>query len=107
LSPARLRKAIEFVRANLDNCLTLDSMAKAVDLSPSYFGEMFRISTGKTPHQYLREQRMERAKQMLQSKDARILDVAIACGFRTQQHFARIFRRTVGISPRQYRGNQR
>jgi AraC family transcriptional regulator len=82
-------------------------MAKAADLSPAYFGEMFRISTGKTPHQYLLEQRMERARQLLQSKDARILDVAIACGFRTQQHFAKVFRRTTGISPRQYRWNYR
>src|SRR5205823_14829360 len=60
-------------------------------------------STGESPHQFVLRHRIERAKQMLRAAEARILDVAIACGFKTQQHFARVFRRVCGTSPTEYR----
>jgi len=46
---------------------------------------------------------MERAKEMLRAPAARVLDVAVACGFKTQQHFARVFRHVYGASPTEYR----
>ena len=46
---------------------------------------------------------MERAKEMLRTGKARIVDVAMACGFKTQQHFARVFRQMSGATPREYR----
>jgi len=64
---------------------------------------MFRKSTGETPHQFVLRQRLERAKAMLRALDARILDVAVACGFKTQQHFAQAFRDFWGLSPTEYR----
>jgi AraC family transcriptional regulator len=64
---------------------------------------MFRKSTGETPHQFVLRQRLERAKAMLRAPDGRILDVAVACGFKTQQHFAQVFRDVCGISPTGYR----
>jgi len=64
---------------------------------------MFRKSTGETPHQFVLRQRLERAKAMLRAPDARVLDVAVACGFKTQQHFAQVFRDVWGVSPTEYR----
>jgi len=64
---------------------------------------MFRKSTGETPHQFVLRQKLERAKRMLRAPDARVLDVAIACGFKTQQHFAQVFRDVWGVSPTEYR----
>jgi AraC family transcriptional regulator len=64
---------------------------------------MFRQSTGETPHQFVMRRRMERAKEMLRVGKARIMDVAVACGFKTQQHFARVFRQMCGATPREYR----
>jgi AraC family transcriptional regulator len=64
---------------------------------------MFRKSTGETPHQFVLRQRLERAKAMLRAPDARVLDVAVACGFKTQQHFAQVFRDAWGVSPTEYR----
>jgi AraC-like DNA-binding protein len=64
---------------------------------------MFRKSTGETPHQFVLHQRLERAKAMLQAPDTRVLDVSVACGFKTQQHFAQVFRDVCGISPTAYR----
>ena len=103
LGCARLRRIKEFVDAKIEDELTLCEMAQAVELSTAYFSRMFRKSTGETPHQFLLRQRVERAKEMLRSADARVMDVAVACGFKTQQHFAQVFRHECGASPTEYR----
>ena len=105
LGPARLRMIKELVHAKMEDELTLWEMAQSVELSPAHFSRMFRKSTGETPHQFVLRNRIERAKEMLRAPEARVLDVAIACGFKTQQHFARVFRHVCGTSPREYRLN--
>lgn len=103
LGPARLRSIRELVHAKIEDELSLDEMAQSVGLSTAHFARMFRKSTGETPHQFVLRQRLERAKAMLSAADARVLDVAVACGFKTQQHFAQVFRYFCGISPTEYR----
>jgi len=103
LGPARLRTVKELVHARLEDELTLTEMAQAVELSPAHFSRMFRKSTGETPHQFVLRQRIERAQEMLRAPKVRVLDVAVACGFKTQQHFARVFRHVCGTSPGEYR----
>jgi AraC family transcriptional regulator len=103
LGPARLRTIRELVDAKMEDELSLDEMAESVGLSTAHFARMFRKSTGETPHQFVLRQRLERAKTMLRAPDARVLDVAIACGFKTQQHFAQVFRDVWGVSPTAYR----
>jgi AraC family transcriptional regulator len=103
LGPARLRRIRELVHAKLENELGLDEMAESVGLSTAHFARMFRKSTGETPHQFVLRQRLERAKAMLRAPDARVLDVAVACGFKTQQHFAQVFRDVFRVSPTEYR----
>jgi AraC family transcriptional regulator len=92
LGAARLRRIKELVDANLED-------------DTAHFARMFRKSTGETPHQFVLRQRVERAKGMLRAPDARVLDVAVACGFKTQQHFAQVFRDVCRVSPTQYRQN--
>jgi AraC family transcriptional regulator len=103
LGSARLRRIKEFVDAKIEDELTLCEMAQAVELSPAHFSRMFRKSTGETPHQFLVRQRVERAKEILRSADGRVMDVAVACGFKSQQHFAQVFRQVCGASPTEYR----
>jgi AraC family transcriptional regulator len=103
LGPARLRRIKELVQARLEDDLSLDEMAQSVGLSTAHFARVFRKSTGETPHHFLVRQRLERAKAMLRVPDARVLDVAVACGFKTQQHFAQVFRDVCGVSPTYYR----
>ena len=103
LSPARLRKIQELVQEKIDEDLSLEEMARAVGLSAAHFSQVFRNSTGQTPHQCLLWYRVQKAKEMLRSAEGRVLDVAIACGFKTQQHFARVFRQMCGASPTEYR----
>jgi AraC family transcriptional regulator len=103
LGSARLRSIKDLVQAKMGDDLSLDDMAQSIGLSTAHFARMFRKSTGETPHQFVLRQRVERAKAMLRAPDARVLDVAVACGFRTQQHFAQVFRDVCGVSPTQYR----
>jgi AraC family transcriptional regulator len=103
LGPARLRKVREFVHANMEEELSLAEMAQSVGLSTAHFSQIFRKSTGESPHEFVLRQRIERSKEMLRAEEGRILDIAIACGFKTQQHFARVFRKLCGASPTEYR----
>ena len=103
LSPAKLRKITELVQEKMEEDLSLEEMARAVGLSAAHFSQVFRNTTGQTPHQCVLRYRVRRAKEMLRSAEMRVLDVAIACGFKTQQHFARVFRQICGASPTEYR----
>jgi AraC family transcriptional regulator len=103
LSPARLRKIRELVQEKMEEDLSLEEMARTVGLSAAHFSQVFRNTTGQTPYQCLLWHRVQRAKEMLRSAEMRVLDVAIACGFKTQQHFARVFRHASGVSPTEYR----
>jgi AraC family transcriptional regulator len=103
LGSARLRRIRELVHTKMGDDLSLDEMAQSVGLSTAHFARMFRKSTGETPHQFVLRQRVERAKAMLRAPGARVLDVAVACGFKTQQHFAQVFCDISGVSPTQYR----
>lgn len=97
------RGVVEVVQAKIDEDLTLEQMADSVNLSVAHFSQMFRRSTGQSPHQFVLRSRVERAKEILRAADSRVLDVAVACGFKTQQHFARVFRQLCGVSPTEYR----
>src|SRR5450432_2526528 len=103
LGSARLRRIRELVHAKMEDELSLHELAQSVGLSTAHFARMFRKSTGETPHQFVLRQRLERAKGMLRAPEARVLDVAVACGFKTQQHFAQVFRDVWGVSPTEYR----
>ena len=105
LGAARLRTVTEFVHSKMDADMSLDDMAQSVGLSTAHFARMFRKSVGETPHQFVLRQRIERAKVMLRAPAVRVLDVAMACGFRTQQHFAQVFRDACGVTPTEYRQN--
>ena len=103
LAPTRLRRVVELVYARIEDEVTLDELAESAGLSTAHFSQAFHKSTGESPHRFVLRQRVERAKEMLLAADLRVLDVAVACGFKTQQHFARVFRQMCGASPTEYR----
>jgi AraC family transcriptional regulator len=88
LAPTRLRRVVELVHARIEEEVTLGELVESVGLSTAHFSQMFRKSTGETPHQFVLRQRVERAKELLRAAEARVLDVAVASGFKSQQHFA-------------------
>ena len=94
---------MELVQAEMDVDLSLAELAGVAGLSITHFSQMFRKSTGQSPHQFVLHRRVERAKELLRAAEVRVLDVAVACGFKSQQHFARVFRGVCGASPTEFR----
>lgn len=103
LSKQKLRQAVEYIQAHLGDNLSLSDIASELGMSQYYFCHLFKRSTGVTPHQYLIQQRVERAKHLLKQPERTILSVAMECGFANQSHFAKCFRHYIGINPHQFR----
>ena len=102
----QLRRVIEYVDAYLDQDLALVELAAIVSLSPNYFTRLFKQSTGFTPHQYVIQQRVERAKRLLLESKLAIADIALEVGFAHQSHLNRHFKRWVGVTPKAFINNQ-
>jgi AraC family transcriptional regulator len=107
LTPRQLHRVQEFMRENLDRDVNLTELASIIELSEGHFGQMFRHATGVSPHRYLLQLRLQQARQLLAFRGTRILDVAVACGFKNQQHFATSFRSRYGVTPSAYRRRSR
>jgi AraC family transcriptional regulator len=102
LTPFQLRQVIDFTQAHLAEDISLASLAGVAGLSPFHFARLFKKSTGQTPHQFLIQRRLERARELLQVKHASIVDVAMQVGFCDQSHLAAHFKRVYGLTPRAF-----
>ncbi len=103
ISGWRMRRLIEFIEENLEGDLSLEAMAAVVEVSPLYLARAFKSAVGQSPHQYVLQRRLERAKDLLRSTDRPIVDVALSAGFSSQSHLSNWFLRQVGVSPAAYR----
>jgi AraC family transcriptional regulator len=104
LPRAKLRAVVEYIEEHLDGSPTLEQMAAAARLGPSYFVSQFKRATGLPPHQHVIVRRVERARQLPQGGTALSLaDIAAAVGFSDQSQFSHHFKRIVGVTPRQFR----
>lgn len=101
----RLKRALEYIHEHIAEGFSLETLASVVGISQFHFARMFKQSTGLTPHQYLVEQRLEKAKKLLVTSDLTISDVAYYCGFASQSHLTRLFRQYLNITPKAYRQN--
>jgi len=102
LSDVGHRNVIDLVQSRTSEDISLADMAAVTGLSISHFSHIFKRSMGESPHQFVLQQRVQCAKELLVSLNLRVIDIALACGFKTQQHFARIFRKVCGLSPTEY-----
>jgi AraC family transcriptional regulator len=96
------RDVIDFVRSRISEDISLTDMAAITGLSATHFSHVFKKSMGESPHHFVLQQRVQYAKELLVSSNLRMIDIALASGFKTQQHFARIFRKMCGLSPTEY-----
>jgi AraC family transcriptional regulator len=103
ISSSKLRRLIEFVEEHLDRDLSLKEMAEEVGMSPFYLPRAFKSALGKSPHQYVLQRRIERARELLRDTDLPTVDIALAAGFSSQSHLSNWFVRMVGVPPAVYR----
>lgn len=101
----RLKRVLDYIADNLAENLTLAQLAAVADMSPHYFSQLFKQSTGRAPHNYVLLQRIERAKQQLRDPQRSVIEAGLEAGFQNPSHFARTFRKLVGGSPSRFRAD--
>jgi YesN/AraC family two-component response regulator len=102
--PPVITRAKQFINEHQTEELSLDQVAKSVHTSKFYFCKMFRKSTGINFTDYLSRVRTERAKNLLLNPNLRVSEIAYEVGFQSLTHFNRVFKRILGQSPTDYRG---
>jgi AraC family transcriptional regulator len=101
-----LRRIIERMR-RFDEDLSLQSLANESGYSRVHFVRMFKAATGYSPHNYLLNLRLERARELLKNPFMSLIDIALDCGFSSHSHMSRLFHKFVGVTPSAYRRSLR
>ena len=99
LSPAQFRRLTEYIDSRLHEPLNLETLAEVVGVGMWTFTRHFRESFGRTPHAYIIERRIDRARRLLAQSRMPIKEVASACGFADQAHMTRVFRAHLRTTP--------
>jgi AraC family transcriptional regulator len=116
LSQSQLQRVIDYIKANLTQDLSIFDLATLTSMSESHFSRSFKRSVGIAPYQYLMQQRVERAKQLLEQRSLAkplpqqkppgtgiaISTIALDCGFANQTHLTKVFRQMTGMTPKAY-----
>ncbi|MET0411949.1 MAG: AraC family transcriptional regulator [Polyangiaceae bacterium] len=104
LPRGKLARILERMHADLSEDIDLASLARESGYSRAHFLRMFRAATGKPPHQYMLELRLEHARRRLtDDPSVSLTEVALASGFSSHAHLSTLFRRRFGVTPSQYR----
>jgi AraC family transcriptional regulator len=99
----RLKRATDFVMANVAQPIGLADIAAAAGPSRMHFAAPFRVATGLQPHEYLQRRRVERIQELLLNSDLPLVEVAFEAGFENQSHFTTVFSRALGQTPNAWR----
>ncbi len=94
-----LRRLLSMIEDRLSEDLNLTELARESGLSQSHFASLFRMSTGLSPHRYIVQRRVERARSLLQSTTLSLGEIALAVGFYDQSHLTRQMKRILGVTP--------
>ena len=102
-----MKDVAQFIDLNYAKPLTVAALARRARLSRFHFIRTFRACTGLTPHQYVRERRLARARHLLSTTTMPVTEVCQAVGFTSLGSFSTLFRRATGQSPVAYRASER
>ncbi len=102
-----IREAVAYIENNYQRDMTIEEMADALRLNRSYFGKIFRLSTGKSPQRFLMNYRMIKAAELLAGTERPINEIGQSVGYENPLHFSRAFKTIYGVSPRDWRKRKR
>jgi len=98
----RIEESIRYIRANLHADLSIGDCAKHIHVSANYFVHLFKKATGRTFVQYVTQERIEKAKTML-AAGHQVQDIAAAVGYEDRRYFSEVFKKSVGMTPSEYK----
>ncbi|MBW4556386.1 MAG: AraC family transcriptional regulator [Trichormus sp. ATA11-4-KO1] len=103
LSVYQLLQVTDYINDHLAEKIKLADIAQSIGMSKFYFSRLFKQSTGISPSVYVIQQRVEKAKQLLNQQKLTIADVALLCGFNSQSHLGKCFQQLTRMTPKAYR----
>ncbi len=103
LSPRAIAMLEEYIDTHLDEKISLETLAALVNVSQFHFVRRFKATTGLPPHQFVIRHRLEKVKSYLQKSELSLAQITHCCGFSSQSHMSRLFRRYIGVTPANYR----
>ena len=103
----QLKQAVGYIDANFQcEDISLNRVAKEVNISPNYLSAVFSQEMGTTFVEYLTAKRMEKARELLRTSDLRSGEIALAVGYKDSHYFSFLFKKTQGCTPRDYRSGK-
>ena len=103
LTARQAQRLAGYIRENVSSKLSLKELAELTGMSKTGLLQRFKASFRRTPHQYVLEARISRARELLEQSDLPISQIAVSCGFADQAHLSISFKRNVGMTPSRYR----
>lgn len=97
-----IRRALKYIHDHLTEDLCLETVADSVSLSPIHFHNVFKAAVGMTLREYVEEQRIKKAINLLITTDFSLTEIAYDCGFSSQSYFSYVFKRKMEQTPREY-----
>lgn len=107
MSDYYIKEAINFVEQNFPYDISIEDIAACCGINRSYLGKIFHDSIGKTPQEFLIHYRMSKATELLKMTKLSIADIGNAVGYPNQLHFSRAFKNIYGVSPKNWRNQNR
>ena len=102
-----VQKAILIIDSDISAELSLNSLARKLDISAGYLATIFKKETKKTVSEYIKDKRIEHAMHLLSTTHLQIQTVALHCGIMDVQYFSKIFKKKTGKNPKEYRETSR
>jgi AraC family transcriptional regulator len=99
ISGRQLRIVMDHVDRHLEHEIAVADLSQIAGLSEAHFSRAFKQTAGVSPHKFITERRLERAKRLLADTPDSLIQIALACGFADQAHFSSSFQQAFGVSP--------
>ena len=104
ISDPAMRLITDYVDSNVDTAIRMKTLANLARMNEFEFSRAFKARTGLPPYQWVIEQRVNKAQQLLRRSSLPIAEIAYACGFSSQAHMTSLFSKRLGLTPAQVRG---